>query len=136
MIYGKSCGDMILIYCSTFGLRFRYPRELGLCPRFESHILHNKKASYGCLLLYMRFARTNLISSTNKRACLTIKKLGRLSIINIGDYLYSTNDLPVISAGCFKPIRSSTVGATSAKIPSLTRATLSDTTTIGTGLSE
>ena len=51
-------------------------------------------------------------------------------------YLNSTNDLPVISAGFASPIRSSTVGATSARIPSLTAATLSETTTIGTGLSE
>ena len=51
-------------------------------------------------------------------------------------YFSSTSALPVISAGCSRPIRRSTVGATSAKMPSCTDFTRSETTTMGTGLSE
>lgn len=51
-------------------------------------------------------------------------------------YFISTSALPVISAGCSSPINLSTVGATSARMPSCTDFTRSETTTMGTGLSE
>ena len=51
-------------------------------------------------------------------------------------YLKSTSDFPVISPGWGNPIIARTVGATSASTPSATDATRSDTTMIGTGLSE
>ena len=71
----------------------------------------------------------------SKKRCQSIRPTP-FTINVLSDYLYSTNDTPVISAGFGKPIRSRTVGATSARIPSLTLATRSDTTTMGTGLSE
>ena len=51
-------------------------------------------------------------------------------------YFKVTSECPSISFGCGTPINDKTVGATSAKIPFSTFATLSETTTIGTGFKE
>lgn len=59
-----------------------------------------------------------------------------LETIGKPTYLNSTRARPVISAGCSRPMSFSTVGATSASTPFSTLLTRSETTTMGTGLSE